>query len=664
MMAEGEGHFNSADNGALFRILAETTSAAILIVQENKIRYANPTARMITGYSPEELQGMEFWQLAAPGYQEVIQKYGMGNPWAANIPIRYELKLLNRSGDERWVDITAAPISLAGEEAMLVTAFDITDRDMAEKALRLSKEEKEDQAKTERTIARAQMLAHLSQAFAEAGLHYPSVLNTIVQQISELSGDACIVYLLGEEGYTLEPAAFHHPNQEALESFRKISRSIRMRFDEGAVGSVFQTGEPLVMMDVPIDQMNRVVRSEYLPWLAQFPVRCGLFVPLRTQGRKLGVLNLLRYQAGESYSLEDQNFYQDLADRAALAIENARLYAQETSRARELEALHRATTAMLTTLDLDTLLSQILDAAQHAIPSAEQGTLHLIERQTGHLEVRAQSVFRDQRIHKVSLSRIEGHIARAVSEKKPLLIHDNLATPASSVEGETTGARSVRSAIIAPLLLGDHVLGVLSLIHSMPGQFTLADLRLLVSFAATATAAIQNATLYAEVQRLATTDTLTGLLNRRRFFELGGLEIDRFQRFGRPLSAIMLDVDNLKQTNDTYGHATGDRLLQSLADRCRANLRRVDILGRYGGDEFAILLPETGVDLAHDVAERIRQSLENDKIWTEQGLVTTSASLGVATAMPKTINLAELLARADTALYLAKQRGRNRVEIV
>jgi diguanylate cyclase (GGDEF)-like protein len=108
------------------------------------------------------------------------------------------------------------------------------------------------------------------------------------------------------------------------------------------------------------------------------------------------------------------------------------------------------------------------------------------------------------------------------------------------------------------------------------------------------------------VQRLAIIDTVTEQYNRRKFFELGAFEMNRFRRYYTPLSAIMLDMDNFKQVNDTYGHAAGDQVLRAVAQRCRATIRVVDILGRYGGDEFAILLPGAELREAREIAERLR----------------------------------------------------------
>ena len=165
-----------------------------------------------------------------------------------------------------------------------------------------------------------------------------------------------------------------------------------------------------------------------------------------------------------------------------------------------------------------------------------------------------------------------------------------------------------------------------------------------------------------EVQRLAITDSLTGLYNRRHFFELADNELQRARRYRRFLSAIMLDIDHFKQVNDTHGHAVGDHVLKEVADCCSQAMRKEDVLGRYGGDEFAIMLPESNLVATCQVAERLRQRIAQKPIDTEVGPVTVTVSLGVSTLDDECSKPETLLANADQALYVAKRSGRNRVD--
>jgi diguanylate cyclase (GGDEF)-like protein len=332
---------------------------------------------------------------------------------------------------------------------------------------------------------------------------------------------------------------------------------------------------------------------------------------------------------------------------------------------RKLNALHNATVVLLSTLNLEPLLGQILDAAASAIPAAAKGMIHLIARDTGQLEMRAILGYQetDPRIQRFTFPGKKGYIAQAVSERRSLLISNaqadwpiNPSLPLSSAEADS-------AAIVAPLMLEDHVLGALSLESTSPAVFTSSDLDLIESFAAIATAAIRNALLHAEVQKQAITDPLTGVYNRRALFDLGKREVERAHRFRRPLTAIMLDIDCFKTINDTFGHEAGDQVLRIIAEQCCSNIRKVDIVGRYGGDEFAILLPEIDTHAVGTVAERLRQSIAEVQVPRGGKTLTITASLGIARVSPEIPNIESLLHRADSALYTAKQSGRNRIEV-
>jgi len=324
-----------------------------------------------------------------------------------------------------------------------------------------------------------------------------------------------------------------------------------------------------------------------------------------------------------------------------------------TQTARELSALHEATAALLSTLDLEALLGKILDAATSAISTAEKGLLYLIARDTGKLEMRAVLGYAetDPRIHKMSHPDLTGYLAKVVSERTPLLIYENEMGTAS------------RAIITAPLILEDQVLGAIALESSNPIAFSRRDMGLLASFAVTATAAIRNAQLHAEVQRLAITDALTGLYNRRGLFEVGEREVERAHRFERSLAIVMLDIDNLKPINDTFGHSAGDKILTFVAEQCRRYTRKIDVVSRYGGDEFVILLPENDLFQATQVAERLRKFIVDTPIPFENIFLTSSVSAGISKVTAEIQDLGTLIKRADAALYIAKQAGRNQLAI-
>lgn len=168
-------------------------------------------------------------------------------------------------------------------------------------------------------------------------------------------------------------------------------------------------------------------------------------------------------------------------------------------------------------------------------------------------------------------------------------------------------------------------------------------------------------TMEAELTRLATTDSLTGVSNRRHFLAQVEDEIARFQRFGQPVSILMLDLDRFKRINDTYGHPAGDAVLKVFAETMREACRRMDHIGRLGGEEFAILLPGTGTVEAHQFAERLRQAVATKRVVADEWEIQFTVSIGIAGMQKGDLEPATILARADTLLYRAKATGRNRV---
>lgn len=219
----------------------------------------------------------------------------------------------------------------------------------------------------------------------------------------------------------------------------------------------------------------------------------------------------------------------------------------------------------------------------------------------------------------------------------------------------------VYSLMFCPILVGTSVKGVLTAQARPIGVYKKHHLETLHALAAYAGVAIQNAKLFHDVQLLASTDPLTGIANRRKFMDIFFMELERASRYGTNLSFLMFDIDFFKRINDTYGHSIGDVVLQKAAALAKANLRTTDTIGRYGGEEFTILLPNTHLEGAKIVAERIRNSFENAEIEAYPGkAVVFTASFGLAEFQDGD-TMDSLLARSDRALYYAKETGRNKV---
>jgi len=214
-----------------------------------------------------------------------------------------------------------------------------------------------------------------------------------------------------------------------------------------------------------------------------------------------------------------------------------------------------------------------------------------------------------------------------------------------------------------PLKVGPNLVGLLVIGPKLSEEKYARDDELTLTTLANQTAvAIENARLFYQVQQLAIIDDLTGIYNRRHLLELSEREFKRAQRFRRSLSIVMMDIDHFKMVNDSHGHAVGDEVLRIVAERCKNNIRTVDVLGRYGGEEFIFLLPETGLSEAFQITERLCNRIADSPINTSVGDISITASFGIASFSADVSDLNALLRHADMALYSAKRSGRNRLQ--
>jgi diguanylate cyclase (GGDEF)-like protein len=172
---------------------------------------------------------------------------------------------------------------------------------------------------------------------------------------------------------------------------------------------------------------------------------------------------------------------------------------------------------------------------------------------------------------------------------------------------------------------------------------------------------IKRAILYHRVQELAITDSLTGVLSRRHWMERFDQELERSKKFKYPFSFLMVDIDHFKKFNDRYGHLVGDAILRGVSERIKENIRQVDLIGRYGGEEFSVILTETDKDGAFLAAERIRRAVEEEYINIYDESLNVSVSIGIAVFPEHASRTESLIEKADQALYQAKQTGRNKV---
>jgi diguanylate cyclase (GGDEF)-like protein len=387
-----------------------------------------------------------------------------------------------------------------------------------------------------------------------------------------------------------------------------------------------------------------------------------------------------RALSGEAFVAEDaygdkgilrmfwQNFFAPIRDEDGSAIGLTCFVLNITER-RQLELRISARDAMLEMVSRGDELAKILNAIVLQVESEDNTMLCsvlLLDKEGTHLLNGAAPnlpVFYNQAIHGIEIGEGVGSCGTAAALGQRVIVEDIQTHAYWQPYAELAHQAGLRSCWSEPIHSSHgKVLGTFAIYHAEPKSPQPEDIER-IAFAANLTAiAIESRYAHDELEQRAYTDYLTGLANRRYFLEQAENELARTLRYGRELSILMLDVDRFKQVNDTYGHKVGDLVLQKLSEVFRTTLRDVDIIGRVGGEEFALLLPETGVEQAMQAAERLRTAIASAHVTLDGGLpLRFTASFGVTNLREKDVNIDVLLNQADQALYRAKNGGRNRV---
>ncbi len=316
--------------------------------------------------------------------------------------------------------------------------------------------------------------------------------------------------------------------------------------------------------------------------------------------------------------------------------------------------------------DLKRLLQVIIQKALITL-DAEKGSLMLYDYSINALQVRIVSGLQDKKLEEainngaVQCAKIavgEGIAGTVFLERKPIITNLGSADPRFIVKEVLSNTKSL---LCVPLIAKGEVIGVINITNKKHDKlFNQKDLEFITSLANQAAIAIDNAKLY----ELATKDGMTKLYIYRHFYTLLENEIRRCARYKRNMSLIMMDIDNFKKINDTYGHLTGDLILKRLAAVLQETVRKIDIPARYGGEEFVVILPETDKKDACIIAERIRKNVAQIEVKiNETQTLSPTISIGVAQYTTDGQEAKELINAADTALYYSKHNGKNMVSI-
>ncbi len=449
--------------------------------------------------------------------------------------------------------------------------------------------------------------------------------------------------------------------------------SLRVPLGIGITGAVAKLGKARRVGDVS-------KAPEYLS--IHSLTRSELCIPLKVEEQIIGVINA-ESKTENAFSEQDEELLTILAGQIASAIQRLRTVKAENRQTKELSrsnALIRALAQLgarasaaadpvgvmqtlgneLSALGLRCMIALSDADNQQAViryTSLPKQTMKVIERIAG------------QKINNAVIS-IDRLTPLSPASQSPSLISDPTALLLQLLPGmsrqtiikllKAIGIIETTSVCLLPLVTEGRSIGILWMWGEGLHENDLPAMSLFASQVATA---LQNAKLLAEVQRLAITDELTQISNRRHFYDLAEVEFSRAKRYNHPLAALIVDIDHFKQFNDHYGHLIGDRVLREVAHALQDSLRESDILGRYGGEEFSILLPVTELKAAVYVAERLLSRVAEAAIQSDAGELHVQLSIGVSCLSKETPTLHALIDRADQAMYMAKDAGRNCVAV-
>ena len=414
---------------------------------------------------------------------------------------------------------------------------------------------------------------------------------------------------------------------------------IRLPLGQGITGAAAIKKQPVYAPDVTSD-------SRY--FCSAKSTRSELAIPLMLRDEVVGVLDCQSDRI-DHFDNETIDLLTLFSNQAAIALQNARLYSLEQQRARQLQAINAIAQQTTAVLDLEELLARVCKLIQEAFRVSH---VSLFLREERDLVLRAHHGSLTPRIP-------QGGRFPASNEPWSSILESNRTMTESDIRAATSLKFFAESAsrMRIPLVSFGQTLGVLALDSSQPDAFRDGDLQSLESVADICATAIQNAHYIERVKQLAYLDGLTGIFNRR-FFELRILEeIERARRYGAGMAVIMADIDQFKRLNDEFGHVLGDEVLRQVSSLFHQQVRKIDVVCRYGGEEFAILLTQTSAQHAINIAEKLRKIVAN---WQFPGVPSTvTISAGAAAFPDQGTTRDDLVRAADSALYAAKQAGRN-----
>lgn len=489
----------------------------------------------------------------------------------------------------------------------------------------------------ERRTREYQLLTQIGQAI-HSRLDADAVLHTVHKELGQLF-EVDSFYVAFMEG---DLVRFEYQILEGILQPKRV-RQITNAVTE----HIIRTGQPLLIKS----DMNKArARLGLVPTGKGARSYCG--VPIFLSGRPAGVMAALSYAHDFAYSERDLKVMETAASQVAVAIENARLFTQEQRRSHYLEFLNNVSKAAISSQDSELMLADIIGQIQQNFSFDHVG-IGVLDYTTNEIEIKAETGTSERALFK-RLPLGYGIIGRVARASDTVLLQNlNSGDPHSQ-----TLLPQARSVLCVPIAYGDSLLGVLNVESLKENAFLPQEVLILRTLADLLATALNNAFVFQKIQQQSITDSLTGIKTRRFFLDGLQSEWNRASRAGRPFSLVLVDLDNFKQVNDTLGHLEGDLVLARVARVLEQKCRQSNVVARYGGDEFVILMPETSLKEGEVLAERLRLWLCTDPMLNDRHI---TGSFGLAAYPIHGATAEEVLRVADAGMYVSKHGGGNRV---
>lgn len=428
----------------------------------------------------------------------------------------------------------------------------------------------------------------------------------------------------------------------------------------GAIGGIVRRREPVTMSDLSANYRG-------LPYYRDASgVRHFLGVPVSEQGHLRGVLCVDRMR-GEPFGAADVEILEETSKYILRAVQNERLFASVEKSKNELGRFFEASKRLNAALTREDVLRESLQSVADIAPF-EFAAITTYDAETKeHTIARVEAI--DALLEQVKgwsgrgFTANQGLVSMVVNNRHYLPFNGQVRDGQQLLFTRREEVKGIKSLLVLPLVAQDQAIGSLVLGHRVAGRFNQERREMLEIVSHQVAVSLQNANLYARMEIMATRDALTGLSNRRDFLNKLNEAVARHRRTEKTFSLILTDIDKFKSVNDTYGHPVGDEVLRQVSAAFRRCLRESDLPGRYGGEEFIILLEDTDAQGAKILAERLRQEIGSLVFQSDQGPFQRTISMGIACWPDDVRDVETLIDLADQALYYSKTHGRNQVSI-